>query len=472
MKRPLAKTIEEVEEFIHKVNKGIEAEEMILWGISTKDSPKKVIGSICLWNFSSDKKTAETGYDLMPAYHGQGLMGEALRAVITYGFQTLQLHGIEAFTQKNNAASLKLLKKNNFVHQTERIDTDNELNLIFTLNKEVNILKNVSLKGYNTFGIDVAAKEYAAVSNVSELKQLLSLDRERFFLGGGSNILLTADIDALVIHLDMKGKQIVSEDEEHVIVKVMAGENWHEFVLWTLQNDFGGVENLSLIPGNVGTAPIQNIGAYGVELKDVFISCETMHVHTLEERTFDLADCQFDYRNSIFKNEAKGQYVITSVNFRLTKKDHRLNTSYGAIAKELAARNIERPTINDISEVVIAIRQSKLPDPKELGNSGSFFKNPVIATEDFKKLQATHPEVPHYVINEHQVKVPAGWLIEQAGFKGKRYGDAGIHEKQALVLVNHGKASGQEIWQLAQKIQSEVFQSFGIAIEAEVNVIK
>ncbi len=337
--------------------------------------------------------------------------------------------------------------------------------------KSPKIQQRVSLKHYNTFGIDARAKEFVSVESVDQLKQLLALDKEKFFLGGGSNMLLTRNVDALVVHLNLKGKEVVSEDEDQVVVKAMAGENWHEFVLWTLGRDFGGIENLSLIPGNVGTAPIQNIGAYGVELKDVFVSCQAIHIKTGEERTFSLGDCQFGYRDSIFKNEAKGLYVITAVTFALSKKDHRLNTSYGAIEKEIAARDIKEPTIQDVSNAVIAIRQSKLPDPKELGNSGSFFKNPVISIADFKKLQKKHPLIPHYILNQEKVKVPAGWLIEQAGFKGKRFGDAGVHTKQALVLVNYGDASGKEIWELAQRIQREVKKRFDIAIEAEVNIL-
>jgi UDP-N-acetylmuramate dehydrogenase len=251
----------------------------------------------------------------------------------------------------------------------------------------------------------------------------------------------------------------------------MAGENWHEFVQYAIKNDFGGLENLSLIPGNVGTAPIQNIGAYGVELKDVFESCTAYDIETLEKKVFSKADCKFGYRNSIFKNEAKGKYVITSVVFKLTQSNHKLSTSYGAIQDKLAENNIDEPTIADISQAVIEIRQSKLPDPAVLGNSGSFFKNPVISSADFKEFRRKHPQAPFYEVSATEFKIPAGWLIEQAGFKGERYGDAGVHKNQALVLVNYGTASGSEIWDLALRIQKKVKEDFGIYIEPEVNVI-
>ena len=254
-------------------------------------------------------------------------------------------------------------------------------------------------------------------------------------------------------------------------VESQAGENWHEFVMWTIDNDFGGLENMSLIPGNVGTTPIQNIGAYGTEIKDTFISCYAINIETQEMKTFIKEDCHFGYRESIFKHEAKDQFIITSVVFKLTKRNHKINTSYGDITAELAKNNVVTPTLKDVSNAVIAIRQSKLPDPKELGNSGSFFKNPILLKSDFEKIQQQFPEMKFYEVSETQVKVPAGWLIEQAGFKGKRFGDAGIHKNQALVLVNYGNATGQEILDVSKDIQSTIFKTFGIQIEAEVNVI-
>ena len=335
------------------------------------------------------------------------------------------------------------------------------------------ILTDFSLKNYNTFGIEAKAKEFVSVHNQTELKEVLTKFplSEKFILGGGSNMLLTKDIDALVIHVDLKGKKIIDENDDFVWVEAQAGENWHEFVLWTIDQDFGGLENLSLIPGNVGTTPIQNIGAYGVEMKDSFVLCEAMHIETTENLIFTKEKCQFGYRESIFKNEVKDEFIILSVVFKLTKRNHQLNTSYGAIDTELAKNGILQPTIKDVSDAVIAIRKSKLPDPKELGNSGSFFKNPVILKADYDKIKVKFPEMPSYTVSETEVKVPAGWLIEQAGFKGKRFGDAGIHQFQALVLVNYGKATGAEIHALSKTIQQTVFEQFGISIEAEVNII-
>ncbi len=330
-----------------------------------------------------------------------------------------------------------------------------------------------SLKNHNTFGIEAKAKKFVAVHSIAELKTVLQQNptEKKFILGGGSNMLLTQDIEALVIHVDLKGKRIVKEEEDFVWVESQAGENWHEFVLWTIDQNFGGLENMSLIPGNVGTTPIQNIGAYGTEIKDTFISCEALSIVKQETKTFLKEACHFGYRESIFKNEAKDKYIITSVVFKLTKRNHVINISYGDITTELAKNNVTNPTLKEVSNAVIAIRQSKLPDPKELGNSGSFFKNPILLKSDFKKIQQQFPEMKYYDISETEVKVPAGWLIEQAGFKGKRFGDAGIHKNQALVLVNYGGATGQEILNVSKNIQETIFKTFGIHIEAEVNVI-
>lgn len=335
------------------------------------------------------------------------------------------------------------------------------------------ILENFSLKKYNTFGIEAKAAAFVAVHSVEELRQILQENqgREKFILGGGSNMLLTKDIDALVIHIDLKGKKIIREDENHVWVESQGGENWHEFVIYTISQDFGGLENMSLIPGNVGTTPVQNIGAYGTEIKDTFEYCDAMEIATQKMRTFSHTECNFGYRESIFKQEVKDQYIITSVVFKLTKKNHNIKTSYGDIIAELAKQNVTEPTLRDVSNAVIAIRQSKLPDPKELGNSGSFFKNPIVLKSDFEPIHAKFPEMKFYEVSETEVKVPAGWLIEQAGFKGKRFGDAGIHKNQALVLVNYGNATGQEILAVSRDVQQTVFEKFGIRIEAEVNVI-
>ncbi|WP_190811603.1 UDP-N-acetylmuramate dehydrogenase [Flagellimonas sp. S3867] len=338
----------------------------------------------------------------------------------------------------------------------------------------MNIQENISLKNHNTFGIEAKAKAFVEINGLAQLQKVLELKAypNKFILSGGSNILLAKDVDALVMHINLKGISVVEENEDEVVLKVMAGENWHDLVLWTLEKGYGGLENLSLIPGNVGTAPIQNIGAYGVELKDVFESCAAMEIAAGELIAFDNDACKFGYRDSIFKNEAKGKYIITSVSLKLTKKNHTLNTGYGAIEDELKKNEIVYPTIRDISNAVIAIRQSKLPDPKEIGNSGSFFKNPIISKKTYQKLKKEKPDLPSYKVDEDHYKIPAGWLIEQCGFKGKRFGDAGVHEKQALVLVNHGNASGEELLKLAEQIQNTVSQRFKIQISPEVNVIK
>jgi UDP-N-acetylmuramate dehydrogenase len=335
------------------------------------------------------------------------------------------------------------------------------------------IQTNFSLKNYNTFGIEAKAKQFVAVHNVAELKTILeeNKNQKKFILGGGSNMLLTKDIEALVIHVDLKGKKIIKENDDFVWVESQAGENWHEFVLWTINQNFGGLENMSLIPGNVGTTPVQNIGAYGTEIKDTFDSCEAMIIENQGMKTFTKSECHFGYRESVFKSEAKDQYIITSAVFKLTKRNHKINTSYGDITAELTKNNITNPSLKDVSNAVIAIRKSKLPDPKELGNSGSFFKNPILLKSDFEKIHQKFPEMKFYEVSETEVKVPAGWLIEQAGFKGKRFGDAGIHKNQALVLVNYGNATGQEILDVSKHIQETIFKTFGIHIETEVNVI-
>ena len=335
------------------------------------------------------------------------------------------------------------------------------------------IRQNISLKPYNTFGIEATARYFIEISSEEELRKALALEGYPpiFVLGGGSNVLLTGDLEALVLHLNIKGIRVKREDDSQVVITARAGENWHQLVLWTLERNYGGLENLSLIPGNTGTAPIQNIGAYGVEIRDVFESCTAMEVESGRLRTFSSADCAFGYRDSYFKNEGRGRYIITAVDLRLHKDNHRLNTSYGAIEAELKARGVSRPGIRDVSDAVIAIRQSKLPDPKVLGNSGSFFKNPVISGQACRKLVSNHPDVPVYKVSEQEWKVPAGWLIEQCGFKGKRFGDAGVHSRQALVLVNYGKATGRELLDLANGIKDAVMQKFGVVIVPEVNII-
>lgn len=335
------------------------------------------------------------------------------------------------------------------------------------------VQKDISLKSFNTFGIDVKAKHFVSVNSIAELRSVLALKQfpEKLILGGGSNMLLTKDQDVLVIHVNLKGIEIVSEEEDFVQIKAYAGENWHEFVSYCLDKDFGGIENLSLIPGNVGTAPIQNIGAYGVELKDIFVLCEAMDISTGSLETFSKSNCDFGYRNSIFKQQAKGKYVITSVILKLSKRNHNLQVNYGAISSQLELMNINQPTIQDVSKAVIAIRKNKLPDPKEIGNSGSFFKNPVISKQQYKNLLSNFEDMPSYSVSDNEVKVPAGWLIEKAGFKGKTFGDYGVHKNQALVLVNYGNAKGNDILNLSQLIQKTIKRLFGIEIEAEVNIL-
>ena len=331
---------------------------------------------------------------------------------------------------------------------------------------------NISLKPFNTFGIDVNASKFVSIDSLQNLKDILNTNPvDLLILGGGSNMLLTKDVEALVLQINLKGISVISSFKNSVHVEVAAGENWHELVCWCLNKDFGGLENLSLIPGNVGTAPIQNIGAYGVELKDSFISCEAIHIHTKELRTFTKEECNFGYRNSIFKQELKGQYIITSVVFELSRYDHSLKTNYGAIEAELQNSAIETPTIQDVSKAVIAIRNSKLPDPKIIGNSGSFFKNPVISYSKFEVLQNQFPQIQHYKVSVDAIKIPAGWLIDTAGFKGKTFGNFGVHSKQALVLVNYGGASGKDILNLSQQIQKAVKYIFDIDLETEVNIL-
>jgi len=337
----------------------------------------------------------------------------------------------------------------------------------------MHIEEHKSLKDYNTFNIKATARYFSSIGSIEDLKLALqsNIHPDIFILGGGSNMLLTKNIEALVLHINLKGIKIISEDRNSVVLNVMAGENWHEFVQYCIKNSYGGVENLSLIPGNVGTAPIQNIGAYGVELKDVFLDCNTLSIADQSEKKFTKEECKFAYRNSIFKHQKKGKYIITNVTFKLTKNNHRTIIEYGSIKQELENSNIHHPSIKDISEVIIKIRESKLPNPNEIGNSGSFFKNPTINNIEFEEFYKNFPTAPFYKLSEFEYKIPAGWLIEKSGFKGQRDGDAGVHKNQALVLVNHGNASGKEILELAEKIQTKVKQDFGILIEPEVNIV-
>lgn len=338
----------------------------------------------------------------------------------------------------------------------------------------VNIQQNISLKQYNTFGIDVNAKEFVSVDTLEELQILCQAfnlnERKLLILGGGSNLLLTDHFNGMVIHVNLKGIQVMHENDEHVWIKSMAGEVWHKFVLWCVERNFAGLENLSLIPGYVGAAPMQNIGAYGVELKHTFDSLEAVEIATGEIKKFTNDECKFGYRESIFKHEAKGKYIIASVTFKLNKKPL-FNTTYGAIQQTLEKMQVNELSIKAISDAVIAIRSSKLPDPKMLGNAGSFFKNPEIDVQQYEQLKANFPELVAYPAGKDKVKLAAGWLIEQCGWKGKVVGHTGSHKDQALVLVNYGNATGQEILDLAQQIQISVKEKFSVDIVPEVNVV-
>lgn len=334
------------------------------------------------------------------------------------------------------------------------------------------IQENINLKQHNTFGIEVNARRFATFSSIEELRSLLSEknDDSLLILGGGSNILFTKDFNGLVIKNEIIGFEIVYETEKFVHVKVGAGEVWHEFVLKCIELDYGGVENLSLIPGSVGASPMQNIGAYGTEIKDIFIQLEAYKIDTGEIHIFNNEDCEFGYRESVFKKSLKDQYVIVSVTYRLTK-EHLINSNYGAIENELTKRGITHATIRDISDSVIAIRSSKLPDPKKIGNAGSFFKNPIVDHKIVKEIAKNYDQFPHYPAPNGKVKLAAGWLIEQAGWKGKTFGNFGVHKLQALVLVNYSESKGDEIYDLSTRIITSVKEQFGITLEREVNII-
>lgn len=334
------------------------------------------------------------------------------------------------------------------------------------------IKENISLKNYNTFGIDVKSRFFAECSSVKELSDFLDIYQKQqlplMILGGGSNILFTKDFDGYILRPFIKGIEVIEETSEEIKVRVGAGEDWDEFVGYCVEKNWGGVENLSLIPGNVGTSPIQNIGAYGVEVKDVITDVETLEIATLKIHRFNNPECKFDYRNSIFKSELKAKHIISHVTFNL-KKQTVFKLDYGNLKEEL--KRFDIINLRSIRQAVIDIRNSKLPKPEEIGNSGSFFKNPVIESPKADNLKKQFVDMPSYIHGEGLIKIPAGWLIEKAGWKGKRIGDAGVHEKQALVLVNYGKATGTEIHQLAKEIQKSVKEKFDIDLEMEVNIV-
>jgi len=335
------------------------------------------------------------------------------------------------------------------------------------------IENNISLKHLNTFGIDVNAKEFVVIKSHQDLQGLIAqrdLTKEKFLiLGGGSNLLFTKDFTGLILKIEITGIELINEDDQHVWVKAGGGVVWHDFVLYCIEKGWGGLENLSLIPGTVGASPIQNIGAYGVEVKDVIEEVIGIDLITKQIKTIHSSDCRFEYRSSIFKTELKNKFLITEVVFKLSKKPM-LHIEYGAIKDELKRENIEQPTIKDVSNAVINIRRSKLPDPAIIGNAGSFFKNPVVTEQKLTELKAIYPSIVFYPF-DNQYKLAAGWLIEQSGWKGYRENNVGCHEKQALVLVNYGAAAGDEILRLAQKIQDSIKQKFGVDLEMEVNII-
>ena len=340
------------------------------------------------------------------------------------------------------------------------------------------IQENISLKKYNTFGIDATARYFSTFTDIDELNELLEFKQSStinhqpspLILGGGSNILLTKNFDGLVLKNEIQGIEKINEDDGHVYVKAGAGVNWHQLVVYCIHNNWAGMENLSLIPGNTGASPMQNIGAYGVEIKDVFYELEAFHLQEKRIVRFNLRDCEFGYRESVFKRKFKNQFIIISVTYRLNKQPV-FNTSYGAIEQELQAMGVKELSIQAISQAVINIRSSKLPDPAVIGNAGSFFKNPEISSNDFEILKENFPAIVGYKLPNGNVKLAAGWLIEQCGWKGYRNGDAGCHSKQALVLVNYGNATGGEIYALSTSIINSVQEKFGVVLEREVNII-
>lgn len=335
------------------------------------------------------------------------------------------------------------------------------------------IINNISLKAMNTFGIDSSAKRFTIIRDEKDIKTVLDANEhdQIFILGGGSNILFTQDFDGLVIKNEIQGFNTIEDNKDYAIIESGAGEVWHEFVMKCIDKNLGGIENLSLIPGNVGASPMQNIGAYGVEIKDVFEYLDAYHIKDRKIQRFNAQECKFGYRESVFKNELKGQYIICKVAFRLTKK-HDLKTSYGAIENELRSMSKINPSIKDVSDAVINIRQSKLPDPKQIGNAGSFFKNPIVSTELLNEIQSKYADIPNYPVTQNKVKLAAGWLIEKAGWKGRTYDERyGVHKLQALVLVNYNRTNGDEILKLSALIIDDVKAKFNVTLEREVNIL-
>ncbi|NVO03900.1 MAG: UDP-N-acetylmuramate dehydrogenase [Bacteroidetes bacterium] len=338
----------------------------------------------------------------------------------------------------------------------------------------MNLQRNFPLKNLNTFGIEAYANFFIELNNSDQIIEFLENSEYRnqplLILGGGSNLLFANDFEGIVLKINNKGIVVVSEDEDFVIVKAFAGEVWLEFVDYCVEKNWGGIENLALIPGNVGSCPVQNIGAYGVEVKDTLFEIDAFRISDGQKRTFKNSECNFGYRNSIFKQELKNQYIIEAVSFKLRKKPI-LNRTYQALEREIQILGIENPTIKDLSEIICKIRREKLPDPEEIGNAGSFFKNPTINSENFKKLISEFPNIAYFKQSDGSFKLAAAWLIEQCRWKGSRFGDAGVHKNQALVLVNYGNAKGTEIVELAKNIQKSVLENFRVHIEMEVNIV-
>ena len=333
------------------------------------------------------------------------------------------------------------------------------------------ISSNFSLKDYNTFNIDVKSDKFISINSEDQLIDFLSQHKEEeniFFLGGGSNVLFSKDYNGTIIHISIKGKKIIEELDDKVIIEVSSGENWHDFVKWSIDNNYGGIENLSLIPGNVGAAPIQNIGAYGVELKDVFDSCRVLSIDSNEIKIFNKDECDFNYRSSVFKSEKKNKYVILSIRLKLTKEPHSYNLSYESLRERFNDKDIN---LSNISREIIKIRESKLPDPKKIGNCGSFFKNPFIDSEKLDILLEKYPKLPYHKGENGLYKIPAAWLIEKMGFKKKSLGDAGVYINQPLVIVNNGNATGSDILNFANSIKKSVKENFNIDLEEEVNIL-
>ena len=334
-------------------------------------------------------------------------------------------------------------------------------------------INNTSLKNYNSFGIDAISSSFNIVNSELEITSFLKETNytQPIILGGGTNILFKNDVDKNILKINLKGIKICNETNTYVDVSVGAGEIWDDLVKWSIAKNYGGLQNLSLIPGNVGSAPIQNIGAYGVELKETFLNCRAISIDSGSIKVFKNNECKFSYRNSIFKKELKNKYIISNVTFRLSKKNHQINFSYEPLRDNLIKKNINIPTIKDISNSVIEIRSSKLPDPKIIGNCGSFFKNPIISKIDFKNLNQKEKNIPFFNISFNEIKIPAAWLIEKCGFKGLREGNTGTHNKHALIIINLGNATGKEIFDFSQKIKKAVLRKFNILLEEEVNII-